>query len=83
MHTFVYDITGLKRVTLVLRAASGETRIEMSDHGPYPSQTGAAVTAHYFTAQLPVGAGDVRYYIEAEDGKGNVSRGALERMYLA
>jgi nucleoid DNA-binding protein len=46
-------------------------------------QTGAAITAHYFTAKLPVGVGDVRYYIEAEDGKGNVSRGALERVYLA
>ena len=70
-------------MTLVLRAASGESRIEMRDNGAYPSQTGAAVTAHYYTAQLPIGAGDVRYYLEAEDGKGNISRGALERVYLA
>jgi len=83
VHTFVHDISGLKRVTLVLRAAAGETSIAMTDHGPYPSQTGAAITAHYFTAKLPIGAGDVRYYIEAEDGRGNVSRGALERVYLA
>ena len=83
VHTFIYDITGLKRVILVLRAATGESRIEMRDNGAYPSQTGAVITAHYFTAQLPVGAGDVRYYIEAEDSKGNVSRGALERVYLA
>lgn len=83
VHTFVHDIAGLKRVTLVLRAATGETRIAMTDNGPYPSQTGAAITAHYFTAKLPVGAGDVRYYIEAEDGRGNVARGALERVYLA
>jgi hypothetical protein len=83
VHTFVHDISGLKRVTLVLRAATGETRMAMTDNGPYPSQTGAAIIAHYFTAKLPVGAGDVRYYIEAEDGKGNVSRGALERVYLA
>jgi hypothetical protein len=83
VHTFVHDISGLKRVTLVLRAATGETSIPMTDNGPYPSQTGAAIVAHYFTAKLPVGAGDVRYYIEAEDGKGNVSRSALERVYLA
>ncbi len=83
VHSFVYDITGLKRVTLVIRAASGESRIEMHDNGPYPSQTGAVITANYFTAPLPVGAGDVRYYIEAEDNKGNIERGALERVYLA
>ena len=83
VHTFVHDIAGLKRVTLVLRAATGETRLAMTDNGPYPSQTGAVIVANYYTAKLPVGAGDVRYYIEAEDGKGNVSRGALERVYLA
>jgi hypothetical protein len=83
VHTFVYDISGLKRVTLVLRDANGETRLAMTDHGLYPTQTSAAITANYYTAQLPVGAGDVRYYIEAEDAKGNVSRGALERVYLA
>jgi hypothetical protein len=76
VHTFIYDITGLKRVILVLRAATGESRIEMTDNGAYPSQTGRGHTAHYYTAQLPVGAGDVRYYIEAEDSKGNVSRGS-------
>ena len=37
----------------------------------------------YFTANLPVGAGDVRYFIEAEDRLGNLSRGALERIWLA
>jgi len=68
---------------LVLRAASGETRLPMRSHGPYPSKTGASVTANYFTAELPAGAGDVRYFIEAEDGLGNVSRSALERVYLA
>ncbi len=83
VHTFVHDIAGLKRVDLVLRAGKSEKTLKMNDHGPYPSQTGAAITGTYFTAQLPVGAGDVRYYIEAEDNKGNVSRSALERVYLA
>ncbi len=83
IHTFIHDISGLKRVTLTLRTATGETKLPMENRGPYPSQTGAAVTAVYYTAQLPVGAGDVRYFIEAEDSKGNVSRSALERVYLA
>jgi hypothetical protein len=82
-HTFVHDIAGLKRVNLVLRGGKGETTLKMEDHGPYPSQTGAAVVAHYFTARLPEGAGDVRYFVEAEDKRGNVSRSALERVYLA
>jgi len=83
VHSFVFDISGLKRVDLVLRTAAGEQRQAMRDHGPYPSQTGAAIVGNYVTAELPVGAGDVRYYIEAEDGRGNVSRSALERVFLA
>jgi hypothetical protein len=83
VHTFVHDIAGLKRVELVLRTGAGEQRLAMTDHGPYPSQTGAAVTANYFTAALPVGAGDVRYFIEAEDRRGNIARGALERIFCA
>ncbi len=83
VHSFVADCSGLKRVELVLRADAGEQRLPMNDHGPYPSQTGAALVAHYFTAQLPVGAGDIRYYLEAEDQRGNLTRGSLERIYLA
>lgn len=83
VHTFVHDITGLKRVNLVLRTGKGESTLKMEDRGPYPSQTGAAVVAPYYTARLPVGAGDVRYFVEAEDNRGNVSRSALERVYLA
>lgn len=82
VHTFIYDIEGISRATLTLRAAGGERTLAMRDHGPYPSQTNPALTAHYFTAELPVGLGDVRYYVEAEDGKGNVARSALERVYL-
>lgn len=82
VHTFVHDIAGLKRVDLILRAGGHERRIAMTNRGPYPSQTGAAMTADYCTADLPAGAGDVRYFIEAEDGRGNVARSALERIYL-
>jgi hypothetical protein len=83
VHSFIYDISGIKRVTLILRTATGETTLAMEDHGPYPSQTGASVTASYFTAKLPVGVGDIRYFIEAEDNRGNIARSALERIYLA
>ncbi|HBA65495.1 MAG TPA: glycosyl hydrolase family 57, partial [Methylococcaceae bacterium] len=83
LHTFIHDLSGLKRTTLVLRTDSGEKRLNLTNHGPYPSHTGASVSADYCTAALPVGAGNVRYFIEAEDNRGNVSRSALERIYLA
>ncbi|MBL8659806.1 MAG: hypothetical protein JNM75_08630 [Rhodospirillales bacterium] len=87
VHTFVHDISGLKRVDLVVRTvgdgAAGERRIAMTNRGPYPTRTGAAVTADYCTADLPAGAGDIRYFVEAEDRRGNVARSALERIFLA
>jgi hypothetical protein len=83
VHSFVFDASGLQRVDLILRTAAGETVLPMSDRGPYPCATGATVTARYFTAELPPGAGDVRYFIEAEDARGNRSRSALERIFLA
>lgn len=83
VHSFLHDVSGLARVSLVLRTANGEKTIAMADKGPYPSQTGPGVTAHFFTSELPVGVGEASYYIEAEDGKGNVSRSSLERVYLA
>lgn len=82
VHTFVSDISGLDSVTLVLRTGNGEERLPMLDRGPYPSRTGAAKSAHYFTAELTPGLGDIRYFIEARDRRGNASRGALERIYL-
>jgi hypothetical protein len=83
VHTFVSDVSGIDRVTLVLRTGGGEQRLAMFDHGPYPSRTGAARTAHYFTVELPASLGDIRYFIEATDRRGNTSRGALERLHLA
>lgn len=83
VHTFIHDISGVKRVTLTLRAETGEKILEMENHGPYPSQTDAAITANYYTVKLPVGIGDVRYHIEAEDERGNIAHSALERIYLA
>lgn len=84
VHTFVADCSGLQRVELVVRSADGDERRQaMEDRGPYPCETGALSTAHYFTAHLPVGAGSVGYYVEAEDRRGNLSRGTLERIHLA
>lgn len=83
LHTFIFDVGGLKRAEVVLRAGGEERRIVLQDRGDYPTRTGARVTARYLTAALPAGAGDVRYYLEAEDRAGNVSRGSLERVFLA
>lgn len=83
VHTFVHDVSGLAEVTLVLRAGSTETRIPMRNNGAYPTETGARVRADHLTADLPVGIGGVRYFIEAVDVRGNRARGALERVWLA
>ena len=55
VHTFVHDISGLKRVDLVLRAGKSEKTLKMTDNGPYPSETGAVITGNYFTAPTPRG----------------------------
>ena len=83
LHTFIYDVSGIKRIDLILRTDAGEIRLPMQNHGVYPSQTRALVSADYCTASLPPGAGDVRFFIEAEDTCENVARSALERIYLA
>lgn len=82
VHTFIYDINDLKRVECIIRADGSEKRIAMKNNGPYPSQTGSAIVADYFTVELPAGSGNIRYYIEAEDNKGNLSKSSLERIYV-
>ncbi|MFP4013601.1 MAG: glycosyl hydrolase family 57 [Chitinispirillaceae bacterium] len=82
VHTFVYDVSGVSRVDLVIRAQGSQKRIRMSG-GTYPSRTDPAIVGQYYTAQLPQGMGDVRYYIDVEDGKGNRSVSSLERVFLA
>ncbi len=83
VHTFIHDVSGLKRVVLKLRRDGREEALPMCDGGVYPCRTGARASAHLFTCALPVGAGNVRYVIEAEDARGNVSQSALERVFLA
>jgi hypothetical protein len=82
LHTFVFDVSGIKSVRLILRDGSRETVLPMSNTGAYPSQTGPRITSDHFVAELPIGAGHLRYYIEATDNRGNVSRSSLERIYL-
>ncbi|NLE01298.1 MAG: glycosyl hydrolase family 57 [Fibrobacter sp.] len=83
VHTFVSDINGLDDVRLVLRTAQKEQVLQMNNRGPYPSRTNPAMIANYYTIELPQKLGDVRFYVEAVDVKGNVARSTLERVFLA
>ena len=83
VHTFVYDISGIRRVHLVRLDGNTRKSLAMQHQGKYPSATGAAVTADYYTLELAAGSGYVQYFIEAEDGRGNVSVSSLERVFVA
>ena len=86
VHTFIHDVSGVKSARLFMRLDAGrgeEREIPLLERGPYPTRTGARSSATLYEAELPEGAGDVRYWIEATDNAGNVTRGALERVYLA
>ncbi|HEX2958824.1 MAG TPA: hypothetical protein VHO70_18460, partial [Chitinispirillaceae bacterium] len=83
VHTFVYDISGIQSVDLVMRTPQGSKRLRMNSHGKYPSQTNPVLTATYYTVELPQGAGEVSYFIEAKDACGNTGTTTLERVFLA
>ncbi len=83
IHTFIHDISGIDSVELVMRYNNQEHRLPMRSHGPYPSQTSPMITASYFTADLPEGIGDIRYFIDSKDKKGNKSVSSLEKIHLA
>jgi hypothetical protein len=83
VHAFVADISGIKEAVLVIRRQGREDILPLISHGAYPTRTGAQRTSDYFTCQLPAGIGDIRYFIRAKDGRGNVSIGNLERAFLA
>lgn len=82
VHTFIYDLSGLSKVELILRSSQGEKRFPMLSHGTYPSRTNPFVTAEYFTLELPPSIGEIKYYIEAMDKEGNLSYSSLERLFL-
>ncbi|MCO6400913.1 MAG: glycosyl hydrolase family 57 [Verrucomicrobia bacterium] len=83
LHTFIHDVSGVRSARLVWRVGGKEAAMELTDRGAYPSRTNPSATAHLFTCELPPGAGDIRYFIEAEDARGNRSRSSLERVFLA
>jgi hypothetical protein len=83
LHTFIYDLAGIESANLVIRSGQKEQVLKLNDNGAYPAQTGATRVANLYTADLPMGLGDVRFYIEATDRKGNTSRGSLDRIFLA
>ncbi|MCC8190092.1 MAG: glycosyl hydrolase family 57 [Planctomycetes bacterium] len=86
VHTLIYDVSGIRSARLFLRPDAGrgkEVEVPLVDRGPYPSQTGPTATASHYQADLPPGAGDVRYWLEAVDSRGNHSRSSLERIFLA
>lgn len=83
LHTFIHDVSGIRTARVVLRSGGIERSLPLKDCGPYPSRTNPSAIAHLFTCALPAGAGDIRYYIDAEDSRGNRSQSALERIFLA
>lgn len=86
VHTFIHDVSGLRSARLFIRTDAGkgpEREIPFVDKGRYPTRTGAVSSATLFEAELPEGIGDIRYWIEAADHNGNISRSALERVFLA
>ena len=83
--TFVYDIAGVKKVTLHYRETDSQTEqeIDMKDCGSYPSRTDALVIATLYKAVLPAGTGKISYYVEAVDLRGNVSYSPVGRIFIA
>ncbi|HEY5959669.1 MAG TPA: hypothetical protein VIV60_24105 [Polyangiaceae bacterium] len=82
LHTLIDDISGVKSATVVLRSARGEQRLPLTDLGPYPCRTNARRTARHFVAKLPTDQGNVRYFVEAIDAKGNLTRGSVDQIHL-
>ncbi len=83
LYTLVGDISQVKSVEVILRHASGETKLALENCGPYPSRTNACRTAQLFRVGLPPSLGNVRYYLKAVDALGNSSVSSLERIHLA
>ena len=84
-HTFVYDISGIKRVTLHYQKVESQTkkRVAMENKESYPSQTHPVIIANLYQTILPAGTGNIRYFIEAVDKRGNVSYSPVGRIHIA
>lgn len=84
-RTFVHDISGVKTVILHYHDAQGQSSqsVEMTNAGTYPSRTNPSIIADQYQAVLPAGTGNIRYFVEAVDGRGNVSYSPVGRIYIA
>ncbi len=82
LYTFIHDVSGVRAARLVIRSGGSEETLPLRDGGEYPSRTGPAATARLYTCELPEGRGIVRYFVEAEDTRGNRARSSLERIAL-
>ena len=85
VRTFVYDLNGVEKVTLCYRKAKNKTwkKLAMRDMGEYPSRTRPNMIANLYEVVLPAGSDDIRYYVEAVDGRGNKAESPLGRIYIA
>jgi len=83
VHTFIHDISGIKKVELILKYQKNVKRLQMKPMGKYPSRTNPSIIAEYHTVELPQSLGDVRYHIEAVDNAGNIGYSSKERIWLA
>jgi hypothetical protein len=82
LYSLIDDVSGISSADVVIRSLSGERRVPLLDRGPYPCRTAAQRTAHYFSVELPIGLGSVRYFIDAVDRRGNRSRSSVEQVFL-
>jgi len=82
VRTFVYDISGVKRVTFHYHSGTSKKQLEMTNCGAYPSRTNPAMIATEYKTVLPAGTGDIRYFVEAVDGRGNVSYSPVGRIFV-
>lgn len=84
VRTFVYDISGVETVTLHYQnvETNKKHQITMKGGGAYPSLTNPAVIASQYQITLPAGTGNIRYHVEAQDSRGNVSYSPVGRIYI-
>jgi len=85
VRTLVSDLSGVKKVTLYYHKVGNKAKkkVTMEDRGPYPSRTNPTTIAHLYQVVLPAGTGNIRYYVEAVDGKNNTSHSPLSRIFIA
>jgi hypothetical protein len=83
LRTLIYDVSGIEKATLHYYMVGGHPQeMELKNLGAYPCNTGAAETSTLFEAIFPAQSGNIRYFIEATDKCGNVSRSPMGRIFV-